>query len=124
MQPRSSERIHYEYSTSAEDAYFRRERFNHVHDAVQRAVLLLGGGLTTLLTIRFFMALLDANTGNSLVSFVNNLSTPFVMPFYGLFHYDHASLGAISFQGYTLVAMVAYSLLIGGLAKLVAITRY
>ena len=37
---------------------------------------------------------------------------------------DHASLGAVSFQGYTLVAMAGYSLLTAGIAKLVSITRY
>jgi len=124
MQPQSSQRIHYEFSTSAEDAYFRRERFNHVHDSLQRTILLIGSGLTTLLAIRFFMALLDANTSNGIVSFINVVTTPFVMPFYGLFHYDHASIGAISFQGYTLVAILAYSLLVGGLAKVASITRY
>jgi hypothetical protein len=124
MQPQSPQRIHYEYSTNAEDAYFQRERYNHTHDALQRSVLLIGSSITTLLALRFGLALLDANQTNAIVSFINSVTTPFVTPFFGLFNYDHASIGAISFQGYTLVAILAYSLITGGLAKLVSITRY
>lgn len=119
-----NQRIHHEYSMSAEDAYFQRERYNHAHDAVTRAIVLVGSVLTTLLALRFTFALLDANTTNALVTFVNGTTAPFVMPFYGLFNYDHAALGAVSFQGYTLVAMFAYSLLTGLLVKVATITRY
>ena len=118
------QRVHHEYSLSAEDAYFQRERFNHVHDSIERAIALLGSSLTTLLGLRFAFALLDANPANSIVTFVNGITEPFVTPFYGLFNYDHASLGSVSLQGYTLVAMVAYSLLTAGLVRLAGITRY
>jgi hypothetical protein len=124
MHPQYPERIHHEYSTSAEDAYFQRDRFNHAHDAAERIVLLVGSTITTLLGVRFALALLAANTTNGLVSFVNGVTTPFVMPFYGLFNYDHASVGNVSFQGYTLVAMLAVSLLTAGIARLVTVTRY
>lgn len=118
------QRIHYEYSTSPEDAYFQRERFNHAHDAVQRMIELAGSSLTTLLVVRFVFALLDANQANGIVAFINGLTQPFVMPFYGLFNYDHASLGSVSFQGYTLVAIFAYGLLTAALSRLATITRY
>ena len=118
------QRIHHEYSLSAEDAYFQRERYNHVHDSLGRAIALLGSSLTTLLGLRFAFALLDANPTNGIVSFVNNITGPFTAPFYGLFNYDHASLGSVSLQGYTLVAIVAYSLLTAGLVRLAAVTRY
>ena len=119
-----NQRVHYEYSTNPEDAYFQRERFNHAHDATARAVALLGGTLTTLLGLRFAFAFLDANPANGIVSFVNGFTAPFVVPFQGLFNYDHASLGAVSFQGYTLVAILGYGLLTTGLTRLVAVTRY
>jgi len=118
------ERIHHEYSTSPEDAYFQRERFNHAHDAIQRGIQLVGSVLTTCLSIRFVFALLDANTANGLVSFINGITTPFVMPFYGLFNYDHAAVGGINFEGYTLVAIFAYGLLTTGLSRLASVTRY
>lgn len=124
MQPQSSQRLQFEYNTSPEDAYFQRQRYNHIFDVLQRFVLLVGSSLTTMLTIRFFFALFDANTGNGIVSFINAITKPFVTPFYGLFNFDHASFGAISFQGYTLVAIFAYTVVIGGLAKLVSIARY
>jgi len=70
------------------------------------------------------LALLGANTANGLAQFINGITTPFAAPFYGLFNYDHASVGTVSFQGYTLVAMLVYSLLTAGIAKTVTITRY
>ena len=124
MYPNQPDRIHYQYSMSPEDAYFQRQRFNHIHDALQRTVLLIGSGITALLALRFILALLDANSMNGLVSLVNTSTAPLVLPFIGLFSYDHATLGSISFQGYTLVAIVAYSLLTAGVARLVMITRY
>jgi len=74
--------------------------------------------------MRFAFALLDANATNGIVSFVNGFTEPFVTPFYGLFNYDHASIGAVSFQGYTLVAMLGYGILTAILARLVTVTRY
>ena len=73
-----TQRIHYEYSTSTEDAYFRRDRYNLAHDALTRAVLLVGSTLTTLLVLRFVFALLDANTANSIVSFGNFTASSFM----------------------------------------------
>ncbi|HEY4160542.1 MAG TPA: hypothetical protein VGM08_00605 [Candidatus Saccharimonadales bacterium] len=120
----NQQRIHHEYSLNPEDAYFQRERFNHTHDAVMRIIQLLGSTLTTLLAARFVLALLSANQANGIVTFVNSATRPFVAPFYGLFNYDHASLGPISFQGYTLVAIFAYGLLFAGLVRLATVTRY
>lgn len=119
-----NQRIHHEYSMSPEDAYFQRERFNHVHDTAARFVALIGSSLTALLGLRFAFALLDANPANGIVSFVNTFTAPFVAPFQGLFNYDHASVGAVSFQGYTLVAIVGYGLLTAGITRLATITRY
>ena len=122
-----NQRIHHEYSLSPEDAYYQRERFNHAHDAAARTIALLGSALTTLLGLRFAFALLDANPANGIVSFTNAdlRLKDFVTPFQGLFGYDHASVGAVSFQGYTLVAMLGYGLLYtAGLTRLVTITRY
>jgi hypothetical protein len=119
-----NQRIHQEYSLSPEDAYFQRERFNHVHDSAGRAVALIGSTLTTLLGLRFAFALLDANTTSGIVAFVNNITTPFVAPFYGLFNYDHARVGSVSFQGYTLVALFAYSIITAGIVRMTSITRY
>lgn len=119
-----NQRIHHEYSMSPEDAYFQRDRYNHAHDAAARIVALFGSSLIALLGLRFAFALLDANPTNGIVSFVNGFTTPFVMPFQGLFNFDHASAGAVSFQGYTLVAIFGYGLLAAGLTRLATVTRY
>jgi hypothetical protein len=119
-----NQRIHHEYILSQEDAYFQRERFNHAHDAAERTIVLFGSILTTLLGARFVLALLAANPMNSIVSLINTVTEPFVTPFYGLFNYDHASIGSVSFQGYTLVAIFSYGIITAGLTRLVALTRY
>lgn len=119
-----NQRIYHEYNMSSEDAYFQRERFNHAHDSAARLVALAGSSLTALLGLRFAFALLDANPNNGIASFTNAFTTPFVAPFQGLFNYDHASVGVVSFQGYTLIAIFAYGLLTAGITRLVTITRY
>jgi ABC-type uncharacterized transport system permease subunit len=120
----SNQHLHHEYRLSPEDAYFQRERFNHKHDAIERAILLVGSVVTSLLGMRFALALLGANPLNGLATFVNGVTAPFVAPFTGLFSYDHVAVGGVSFQGYTLVAMLVYSLLAGLAARLATITRY
>lgn len=78
--------------------------------------------LIALLGIRFVLALLGANAANGFASFVYGFTQPFVAPFYNLFSYDHPSvLGVATFEGYTLVSMVVYSLLTAGLVRLVGI---
>jgi hypothetical protein len=120
----SNQHLHHEYSLSPEDAYFQRERFNHKHDAIERSIVLVGSTLTTLLALRFGLALLGANPLNGLAAFIYGVTGPFVTPFMGLFSYDHVVVGVVSFQGYTLVAILAYSLLTGLAAKLATISRY
>jgi hypothetical protein len=119
-----NQRIHHQYSLGPKDAYFQRERFTYGYNATARAVVLLGSSLTTPLAVRFTFALLDTNRANGIVSFVNSVAEPFVAPFYGLFNYAHISIGIISFQGYTIVAIFAYSLLTAGLTRLASVTRY
>lgn len=119
-----NQRPNFEYSLSPQDAYYRRERYNNVQDTAARGVALFGSVLTTLLGARFAFALLDANQANGIVSFVNDFTDPFVAPFKGMLVYDHASVGAISFQGYTLLAIIGYGLLTAGVARLATVARY
>lgn len=118
------QRTHLEYSLSSDDAYFRRGRYNNTFDSAARIVTFCGSALTTLLGLRFAFALLDANQTNGIVSFVDGFTEPFVAPFKGMLSYDHASVGTVSFQGYTLLAILGYGLLTAGLARLVTVTRY
>ncbi len=105
-------------------AYFQRERFNHKHDAGERSIVLIGGTLTGLLTVRFVLALLGANPANGLAALIYQCSEPFVMPFVRFFSHDQAAVGAMSFQGYTLIAIFACSLLTSLITRLTTITRY
>jgi hypothetical protein len=106
------------------ETFSYRERHAHRHDTTERIVLAAGSFISTLLTLRFVFALFGANPLNGLAHFVYSFTAPFVAPFYNLFSYDHPSLGAATFQGYTLVAIALYSLITAGLVRLIAITRY
>jgi len=107
-----------------DDFFTYRERHAHRHDVLERVIEIGGSFITSMLALRFILALLGANATNGFATFVNSVTAPFVAPFYNLFSYDHPSVGVSTFEGYCLVAMVVYGLLTGGLAKLVSITRY
>lgn len=110
--------------TSQNDEFTYRERHAHRHDVIERIILVAGTFIISMLAIRFVFALLGANPNNGLDIFVNNFTSPFVAPFYNLFSYDHPTVGVSSFEGYTLVAMGIYGLIVAGLTKLISITRY
>lgn len=94
----------------------------HRANVAERVVWWIAGVLMTLLALRFVFALLGANTGNWLASFVYNVTHPFVAPFFGLFNYHYVN-GTGRFEAYTLVAMLIYALIAWGIARLVTIRR-
>ena len=106
------------------DNFTMREKHAHRHDMAQRIIELLSAVLIGLLGFRFVFALLGANPANGLTTFVYGATSPFTAPFYNLFNYDHPSIGSISFEGYTLIAMAVYGLLSYALVRALAITRY
>lgn len=107
-----------------DDHFSYRERHTHRHDVLERLILVVSNGLVAALGFRFVFALLDANPANGFASFINGLTTLFVAPFYSLFTYDHPAVGAVRFEGYTLIAMAVYGLLGAGLVRLISVTRY
>ncbi|HSX43566.1 MAG TPA: YggT family protein [Candidatus Saccharimonadales bacterium] len=78
--------------------------------------------LLALLAIRFVLALLGANPANQFANFIYSVSHPFVAPFFSLFNYN-LQYGASHFETFTLVAMLVYALIAGGIARLVTIKR-
>jgi hypothetical protein len=114
----------YTPSLDQNDQFTYRERHAHRHDVLERLLLVVSNGLIAALGFRFVFALLDANPANGFASFINWVTTPFVVPFYSLFSYDHPSVGPVRFEGYTLIAMAAYGLLGAGLVRLISVTRY
>jgi YGGT family len=86
----------------------------------EQAVWLLTGVVDALLVIRFAFKLLAASSQASFVTFIYNLTDVFVAPFHGIF--NTAANGRNAFEPESLVAIVVYSLIGWGLAKLVRIT--
>jgi hypothetical protein len=107
-----------------DDTFTYRERHAHRHDVIERVIWAVSSFLLTMLATRFVFALLGANPANGFANFIYDFTAPLTTPFYSLFSYDHPSLGAAAFQGYTLIAMATYGLGAVALARLVSITRY
>ncbi len=87
----------------------------------QRVVYYVGGVIVALLFIRLLLQLLGANQGSDFVGFIYGLTGIFVAPFYGIF--GEPTFGQSHFETSTLIAIVIYSLLTVGIAKLISLTR-
>lgn len=87
----------------------------------QRVVYYIGGAIVALLVIRLLLQLFGASQTSDFVNFIYALSGVFVVPFYGIF--GEPTFGQAHFETSTVVAIVIYSLLTVGIAKLLTITR-
>ncbi len=87
----------------------------------QRIVYYVGGVIVALLIVRLLLQLLGANQESDFVSFIYGLSGVFVAPFFGIF--GDPTFGQSHFETSTLVAIVVYTLVIVGIAKLITVTR-
>lgn len=83
----------------------------------QRVVWYVTGVIVALLALRLVLQLLGANEGNGFVDFIYGLSGVFAAPFFGMFSYE-PSYGVSYFEVSTLVALVIYTLVGWGVAKL------
>jgi hypothetical protein len=83
----------------------------------QRVVWYIVGFIVSLLALRLILQLLGANQGNAFVDLVYGLSGIFAAPFFGMFSYT-PSYGVSYFEVSTLVAILIYSLIGWGVAKL------
>lgn len=83
----------------------------------QRVVWYIVGFIVALLALRLILQLLGANQGNAFVDFVYGISGIFAAPFFGMFSYT-PSYGVSYFEVSTLVAILIYSLIGWGIAKL------
>ena len=87
----------------------------------RRVVVLLFGVLMALIGIRVILLLLGANQDNGLVTFVMNVTEPFIAPFRGIFTLDQVSaIGRSVLDVGALVALVGYFLL---MVLIIAILR-
>ena len=83
----------------------------------QRVVWYIVGFIVALLALRLILQLLGANQGNAFVDFVYGISGIFAAPFFGMFSYT-PTYGVSYFEVSTLVAILIYSLIGWGIAKL------
>jgi uncharacterized protein YggT (Ycf19 family) len=104
---------------AAEEEY----RTDYRMSVAERVIWFVAGVIISVLALRFVFALLGANPNNAIANFIYTVSHPFVAPFFSLFRYNYAA-GASRFEIYTLVAIVIYSLIAAGLARLVTIGRH
>ena len=74
------------------------------------------GVLEVILGLRLLFRLLAANPENGFISFLYNLSYPFVAPFNGIF--GNPGMNGSVFEVSTLIAMLVYALLAWGLVSL------
>jgi uncharacterized protein YggT (Ycf19 family) len=87
-----------------------------------RVIWYVAGIVLTLLAFRFILTLLGANSANAFAGFIYNVSHPFVSPFFNLFGYN-LQYGVSRFETFTLVAMIVYTAIAWGLARLVTLKR-
>jgi uncharacterized protein YggT (Ycf19 family) len=78
----------------------------------RRVISLLFGILAVLIGLRILLLLLVANETNDIVTFVYNVTEPFVAPFRGIFNFDQVSPGGGSvFDVAAVVALVGWLLI-------------
>lgn len=79
----------------------------------------IGGFIEALVGLRFILRLIGANSGNALVAFIYNWSTPFVAPFSGIFGQDATVVQGIGvastsvFDWTALIALVVIGIIVG-----------
>ena len=95
--------------------------FSRTSLVIARMIYFVSGLLTTLLAVRFVLALLGANLNNSFADFIYTVSYPFVAPFAGLFNY-RTQYGASRFEIETLVSIIVYGIVAWGIVKLLTIS--
>ncbi len=88
----------------------------------QRIVWFIVGVIITFLALRVALLLLAANEGSPFVDFVYGVGGFFASPFYGIFSYT-PTYGKSVLELSSLVAIVIYTLLGWGAAKLLTLTR-
>ena len=108
------------------DSTVKKQRVSHTEYTpgvviAQRVIWFIAGLFSVIIALRFIFLLLGANQGVWFTDLVYGLSTPLVSPFLGIF--GAPTYGVAVFETSSLLAIVIYSLIAWGLAKLVTLTR-
>lgn len=88
---------------------------------IRRIIWYIVGFIVALLALRIVLLLLAANQDNGFVDFIYGLSGFFGAPFYGIFSYQ-PTYGQSTFEISSVVAIVIYTLVGWGIAKLFTLT--
>ena len=115
-----------ETTSSGGDSTVKKQRVSYTEYTpgvviAQRVIWFIAGLFSVIIALRFIFLLLGANQGVWFTDIVYGLSTPLVSPFLGIF--GAPTYGVAVFETSSLLAIVIYSLIAWGLAKLVTLTR-
>lgn len=91
-----------------------------ISQKVQQLLIFVYTALSLILTARFILSLIGASQDTPFVSFVYQLTVPFVSPFANMFG-RQLQAGQFRFEFEVLVALLVYALIFVGIAKLIAI---
>ncbi|HYK96239.1 MAG TPA: hypothetical protein VE011_10295 [Candidatus Dormibacteraeota bacterium] len=80
-------------------------------ELTRRVVVLIFGIIQLLIGLRIVLLLLDARTGNDLVSFILNTSQIFVAPFVGIFNSDALRASGSVLDIAAIAALIGWSIL-------------
>ncbi len=92
----------------------------HSITVAQRIIYFVGGIIFALIGLRILLSILGANQENMFANIIYSLSYPLVAPFFGLFNYK-MQYGVSRFEFESLVALLVWVIVTGGLARLVTI---
>lgn len=87
----------------------------------KRVVWFIAGFIIVLLALRIVLQLLGANDAAGFVNFIYSISQPFAAPFYGMF--PEPTRGVSTLDVSSIFAILIYSLVAWGIAKLITLTR-
>jgi len=87
----------------------------------QRIIWFIVGLINAIIALRFIFLLLGANRGAGFTDFIYSVSAPFVAPFVGIF--GEPVYGQSVFEVSSILAIIIYTLIGLGIAKLITIAR-
>jgi hypothetical protein len=87
----------------------------------QRVIWFVVGLINILLITRFILLLLGANNDAGFVTFIYNITAPFVAPFVGIF--GEPTYGQFMLEWSSLLAITVYSLIAWGIVKVITLSN-
>ncbi|MBA2279282.1 YggT family protein [Candidatus Saccharibacteria bacterium] len=115
--------VYRDHTLDTDDTEIRLSDDNPGITRSQQVIQLVIGLFSSLLLLRFLLALFGANASNTLVNFVYGVTAPLVSPFRGLFNLSPTA-GVSRFEVETLVATIVYILVGVGIIRMLDVFRH